>query len=140
MTGPVRRRHPRLAVWQGRLGEYGVPVACLVVTVISALVGDWAVIPGWILAALIALSYQRRLENAWRWGWRNGQEETLRRLMPHVQLDPSNVSELHDAFMAEGPTWRQHQDELSQIDAMATMKASMEQLQEMWADTDERPK
>lgn len=126
----VKRRHPRLAVWQGRLGEYGVPLGALVVAVINALMGDWEVVPSWLLLGVIALVYQHRLENAWRWGWRNGQEETLRRLMPHVHLDPSNVSELHDAFMAEGPTWRQYQDELSQIDVKATMKASMEQLQE----------
>lgn len=137
MTEPVRRRHPRLAVWQGRLGEYSPPLVCLAVAVVSGFVGNWNAIPGWILAGSIALIYQRRLGNAWSWGWRSGQEETLGKVMPHVVIDGSNISELRDAVVSKGPTWRQYQDELSQIDVKATMKARMEQLEQMLADMEE---
>lgn len=33
----VMKRHPRRAVWLGRLGAYAVPLAALVVAVIDAL-------------------------------------------------------------------------------------------------------
>lgn len=38
---------------------------------------------------------------------------------------------------AKGPTWRQRQDYLARVDHEATMRASMEQLERMWAQAPE---
>lgn len=138
MSEPIKKRHPRLAVWRGRAAEYGVAVLGFAVAVFNALTGSWDVVPPWLLVGAIALVFQRRLEHTWSWAWRESHEDTLRRVMPHVQLDRSNLVGLHEAFMATGPTWRQRQDEMSQIDYPATMKASMEQLERTWAEMDEQ--
>lgn len=131
MPEPVLKPHPRRAVWVGRLSEYAVALAAFVVAAINALTGSWEVVPPWLAAGLVAVFYQHRVGTAWSWGWRDGHDEALRRLLPHVQLDHENVGELQDAFSAEAPTWRQRQDELSQIDVRATIKASMEQLEQL---------
>lgn len=127
------KRHPRRAIWLGRLSEYGVLLVCLSLAVISGLNGSWEAVPPWLLAGALALIYRHWAAQAWAWGWREGQQESLRRLLPHVQLDHSNLEELHSAFTAEGPTWRQRQDYLMQIDPKATVKASTEQLERQWA-------
>lgn len=132
----VMKRHPRRAMWLGRLGDYGPPLMCLGLAVISGLQGSWTEVPPWLLAGIFALIYQRRLARVWAWGWREGHEEALRRVLPHVRLDRDKLGDLHDALMVEGPTWQQRQDELAQIDHKATMKASMEQLERMWGEKD----
>lgn len=136
----VMKRHPRRAIWRGRAAEYGVPLTGFAVALFNAITGSWDVVPPWLLIGVLAWMYQRRLEGAWSWAWRESREDTLRRVMPHVQLEGSNLEGLHEAFMATGPTWRQRQDEMSQIDYPATMKASMEQLERMWAEMDQGSK
>lgn len=140
MSEPIRKRHPRLAVWWGRMVEYGIPVTGFVVALFSAITGSWDVVPAWFIVGVSGWMYQRRLEHTWSWAWHESREDTLRRVMPHVQLDRSDLKGLHEVFMATGPTWRQRQDELAQIDVEATMKANIAQLDQMLADTDERPK
>lgn len=132
----VMKRHPRRAVWLCRLGEYAVPMGALGVAVVDALTGQWAPVPPWLLVGLIALVYQRRLEHAWLWGWRSGHDEGVRRMMPYVRLEDENLRELHDVLAGEAPTWRQRQDELAQMDAKATMRATLEQLEKQWADSE----
>lgn len=137
MPEPVLKRHRGRAVWLGRLSEYVVPLAAFVFAALDALRGNWDVVLPWLAMGIVALFYQHRVGTAWSWGWREGHDEALCRVMPYVQLNRENVSELQDAFAAEAPTWRQRQDELSQIDVKATMKATMEQLEQMLGPTDE---
>lgn len=133
---PVMKRHPRWAVWQERLSEYGPPGTCVIAAVVFALLGSWVTALTWAGGLVVALSYQHRLEQAWAWGWRTGKEDTLSRVMPLVPVDDVDPTQLREVFMAQGPSWREEQDRLAQVDHKATLEAGLIELERLWADKD----
>lgn len=134
MAEAVMKRHPRLAVWGQRVSEFILPLACAVVAVDQALERAWNAAFCWSVGVLVLLTYEWRLRQAWTWGWNRGRQDTLERLAGLVGLEsPEAPGRLREAYIADPPTWRQVQDQLVQVDHRATLRASLDELERLWA-------
>lgn len=132
---PVMKRHPRLAVLRWRLLVVGPVALFLLVALINALEGDWLSAVIWVCVVLTIRSYEQRLRQNWSWAWRAGNDAALRSLLPLVRLDePGAAERLRLVLLCEPPGYQEELERRTQIDHEATMRATMEHLEEMLKD------
>lgn len=123
----VMKRHPRRAVWLGRLGDYGVAILCGIFALVFGAMYGWDVSLGWGAAMGLAISYEGRLANVWSWAWHDGMTNAVDILMPLVDVDALDSDQLRALHTA--PTWRQTKDRQSQIDHRATLRAGLAEIE-----------